>query len=176
MIELEDEFREAVRVEAIAARKKFPDPMYALHALQEEVGELTRAALRFGVEGEGTGRAVYDEVIQVGAMLQRLWTEGDPNIKLPPVSSLQFDTEVVKEPVRSEYMQGVVCELNELDDTGWWTVHNARGQPGEVLFRQTITDIKILVVVAELPVEEKQAAYSILSLKYAVLSQGKKTL
>jgi hypothetical protein len=73
----------AILVEVERARAKFPSPDFLLSALSEEHGEVVQAVLN-QYAGKGDEEAIRKEIIQEGAMLYRLATEGDPVHRLNP--------------------------------------------------------------------------------------------
>lgn len=79
---------ELVEQEVARARSKFAAPTHTLLATHEEVGELTRAVLRYQLERAGTAAEVQKELIQSMAMLLRLWEEGDQSLNLSPIRDL----------------------------------------------------------------------------------------
>jgi NTP pyrophosphatase (non-canonical NTP hydrolase) len=72
----DDRFQSDVRDELWRARTKFPEPIFSMCALTEEVGELAKALLKL-CAGKGTAKDVWDEAVQVAAMAQRVAVEGD---------------------------------------------------------------------------------------------------
>lgn len=65
--------------ELARARAKFPGPNKNFAAMVEEVGDVAKALLDFGL-GKITWREVQEEAIQVAVMAQRIATEGDPTL------------------------------------------------------------------------------------------------
>lgn len=72
---------EAALNEVARARNKFPNPDLLTTAFAEEAGELVKAILD---NYHGKPSNVYEEAIQVIAMVVRLIEEGDPVHKLEP--------------------------------------------------------------------------------------------
>ena len=72
------------RVEAAKAITKFPQPNYVITKIAEEAGEVVKAAVHCA-EGRETIENVRAEMVQLLAMLYRLWIEGDQVHGLPPV-------------------------------------------------------------------------------------------
>lgn len=64
---------DAVGVEVVRARDKFPSNRFLLAALMEEVGELSTAYLQRKSAAE-----VYREAMQVACVAIRIMEEGDP--------------------------------------------------------------------------------------------------
>lgn len=80
-------FVEDVAAELLKARAKFPSSALSLAALTEELGELARAMLHLRA-GKTPAEHVWQEAVQVAAMVQRVAVEGDPS----------FDVVDYKEP------------------------------------------------------------------------------
>lgn len=74
------------RTEAAKAMRKFPQPNYVISKVAEEAGEVVKAAIH-AAEGRETMENLRDEMMQVIAMLYRLWIEGDQVHGLPPVAA-----------------------------------------------------------------------------------------
>lgn len=70
--------------EADRAMRKFPQPNYVISKVAEEAGEVVKAAIHCA-EGRETVENLRGEMLQVIAMLYRLWVEGDQVHGLPPV-------------------------------------------------------------------------------------------
>lgn len=70
--------------EATKAMKKFPQPNYVALKVAEEQGEVIKAAVHFA-EGRDTAEHVRDEMVQLIAMLYRLWVEGDQVNGVPAI-------------------------------------------------------------------------------------------
>lgn len=76
--------------EAERARELFPNPNLLLTAFSEEAGEVVQAVLdNYHGKDSGPGGMAIDnirkEIIQAGAMLIRLATEGDPVHRMPAI-------------------------------------------------------------------------------------------
>ena len=71
--------------EAMKAMKKFPQPNYVISKIAEEAGEVVKAAIHCA-EGRETAENLRGEMVQLIAMLYRLWIEGDQVHGLPPVN------------------------------------------------------------------------------------------
>ena len=70
--------------EAVRAMRKFPQPNYVISKIDEEEGEVVKAAIH-AAEGRESMAEVRGEMCQLVAMLYRLWIEGDQVHGLPPV-------------------------------------------------------------------------------------------
>lgn len=81
-----DFIRSAV-AEAEKAMRKYPQPNYVITKVAEEAGEVVKAAVH-AAEGRETLDNVRGEMLQLVAMLFRLWMEGDQVHGLPPVSGV----------------------------------------------------------------------------------------
>jgi NTP pyrophosphatase (non-canonical NTP hydrolase) len=67
-----------IQNEVKRARELFPANSEMLEALMEEVGEVAKAIMEHKRKKKGvTDREVYNEIVQLGAMVIRLGTEGD---------------------------------------------------------------------------------------------------
>jgi NTP pyrophosphatase (non-canonical NTP hydrolase) len=64
------------KAEAERAMQKFPQPNYVISKLAEEAGEVVKAAIHCA-EGREDPVQVRDEIVQLLAMVYRLWIEGD---------------------------------------------------------------------------------------------------
>lgn len=74
------------RLEAFKAIENFPQPNYVISKVAEEAGEVVKAAIHCA-EGRETRENLRGEMVQLLAMLYRLWIEGDQVHGLPPVRS-----------------------------------------------------------------------------------------
>ena len=70
--------------EANKAMKKFPQPNYVISKLAEEAGEVVKAAIHCAEDREDYEN-LRKEMVQLIAMLYRLWVEGDQVHGLRPV-------------------------------------------------------------------------------------------
>lgn len=70
-----DLVHEAIK-EANKAMLKFPQPNYVISKIAEEAGEVVKAAIHCA-EGRESSDEVRAEMVQLIAMLYRLWIEGD---------------------------------------------------------------------------------------------------
>lgn len=70
--------------EALKAMVKFPQPNYVALKVAEEQGEVIKAAVHFA-EGRDSAEHVRDEMVQLIAMLYRLWVEGDQVNGVPAI-------------------------------------------------------------------------------------------
>jgi hypothetical protein len=70
--------------EADRAMGKFPQPNYVISKVAEEAGEVVKAAIHCA-EGRESIEELRGEMVQLLAMLYRLWMEGDQVHGLPPV-------------------------------------------------------------------------------------------
>jgi len=71
--------------EAEKAMRKYPQPNYVITKIAEEAGEVVKAAVH-AAEGRETLENLRGEMIQLIAMLFRLWVEGDQVHGLLPVA------------------------------------------------------------------------------------------
>lgn len=69
-------FVRAAMHEADRAMLKFPQPNYVITKVAEEAGEVVKAAVHCA-EGRERVESVRGEMLQLIAMLFRLWVEGD---------------------------------------------------------------------------------------------------
>ncbi len=82
-----DDFAELIADGHAAAKRamvKFPQPNYVITKIAEEAGEVVKAAVHCA-EGRETFANLRGEMVQVIAMLYRLWVEGDEVHGLPAV-------------------------------------------------------------------------------------------
>lgn len=83
-----EEFLNFVRAalhEADRAMLEFPQPNYVITKIAEEAGEVVKAAVHCA-EGRESVESVRGEMLQLVAMLYRLWVEGDKIHGLQPVA------------------------------------------------------------------------------------------
>jgi NTP pyrophosphatase (non-canonical NTP hydrolase) len=73
-------FKDSVE-EAKRAKKKFPKPELLLTAMTEEHGELVKAIMDCR-QGKASQEDIKQEMIQLIAMIIRLFNEGDPAHKM----------------------------------------------------------------------------------------------
>lgn len=74
-LSFDNQFQLDVTDEIAEARSNFPGTAKAFAALVEEVGEVAKAFL------DEDPTRIYDELVQVACMAQRLATEGDPTLR-----------------------------------------------------------------------------------------------
>lgn len=86
---LDHEFITAVMSEVKRAREKFPSPSHLALAHAEEAGEVTKAVLDFTQKG-GSRNAIWKEAVQAAAMALRVACEGDPTVRVPPMTQKDF--------------------------------------------------------------------------------------
>jgi hypothetical protein len=72
--------------EAERAMMRFPQPNYVLLKVAEEAGEVVKAGVHCA-EGRDTPDHVRQEMMQLIAMMYRLWVEGDQVVGLKAVRS-----------------------------------------------------------------------------------------
>lgn len=81
-----DDLISLAKSEANKAMAKFPQPNYVITKVAEEAGEVVKAAVHCA-EGREPYSEVENEMIQLLAMLYRLWEEGDMIHGLKPVKN-----------------------------------------------------------------------------------------
>ncbi|MEM6367802.1 MAG: MazG-like family protein [Myxococcota bacterium] len=114
-----------VEEEVQRARKLFPEgDNPTLHALHEEVGELTKAILQLR-EGRGSYDEARVELVQVMAMCVRLAEEGDRTLALAPLAA---DGREVPGPKPCRECAGEGWVANSTDREPW--SHWAKLPPG----------------------------------------------
>lgn len=70
--------------ELVRARSKFPENLFLLPALVEEVGEAAKALMEHSRDEDVSNEDIRKELIQVATVAIRLTTEGDPDFKYTP--------------------------------------------------------------------------------------------
>ncbi len=91
MTNYDDDFLALVRQSILRANKamiKFPQPNYVLTKVAEESGEVVKAGVHCA-EGRDTTEHVREEIVDLIAMLYRLYVEGDKVIGLQPVGGFR---------------------------------------------------------------------------------------